>query len=280
MKSERQQKSIFRRLGKAAVIFAVILIVAFISSFFFAGGDLRQLFSENFSLTSPAVDGPNISDIKKSIEGIKESWQRVYRIVDIKSAVNENLNHTDYVKLSDIAPDFRNAIVAIEDNRFYNHCGFDIEGIFRAALVNLQSGALVEGGSTITQQLAKNLFLSPERSWMRKTEEIILAVDLELNYSKEAILEMYLNTIYFGSGAYGARSAADIYFAKLPSGLTLAECALLAAIPNAPSVNSPYVNFSAAKERQRLVLDAMVKYKYLEPSSAQAAKSVPVKLAR
>jgi penicillin-binding protein 1A len=171
------------------------------------------------------------------------------------------------------------AIIAVEDNRYYRHFGFDMEGIMRATLINMQAGSIAEGGSTITQQLVKNLFLTQERSLSRKTEEVILAIDLELRYSKEEILEMYLNTIYFGSGAYGIGEACQVYFAKSPADLNLAECALLAGLPNAPSLTSPYVDFSAAKQRQSVVLTAMMRNGYIGPKLAEESKLVPLLLA-
>ena len=167
--------------------------------------------------------------------------------------------------------------MAVEDNRFYNHYGIDYAGITRAALVNMQTGTLLEGGSTITQQLVKNLFLSQDRTWKRKAEEIILALDLELNFSKAEILEMYLNSIYFGSGAYGIAEASDTYFNKLPSELTIEESTLLAGIPNAPSLYSPFVNFRAAKERQEYVLSAMVKYGCLTQGTADSIWQTAIK---
>lgn len=172
------------------------------------------------------------------------------------------------------------AIIAVEDSRFYQHSGFDVEGILRATLVNVQTGSFAEGGSTISQQLIKNLFLSQERTLGRKAEEFILAIDIEMNYSKEEILEMYLNTIYFGSGAYGIGEASNIYFGKPPFHLNLAECAMLAGLPNAPSLTSPYVSFEAAKQRQAVVLAAMTRNGYIGPAQAQDAKLTPILLAK
>ena len=149
----------------------------------------------------------------------------------------------------------------------------------RASLVNLQYGEVTEGGSTITQQLVKNLFLSQDRSLNRKMEEFALAVDMEMRYSKEEILELYLNTIYFGSGFYGISEASMGYFAKMPNELTLAEAAMLAGLPNAPSVYSPYVDFNAAKKRQSVVLSRMADTGYITPTIANETKSAPIYLA-
>ena len=168
------------------------------------------------------------------------------------------------------------AILAMEDQRFYQHWGLDPEGILRATLVNLQSGDVVEGGSTITQQLAKNLFLSQEQTLGRKFEEALLALALERAYTKEELLELYLNSIYFGSGAWGIADASQRYFAKTPNELSLAECALLAGLPNAPSLTSPLEHPQAARQRRQLVLDTMVRRGLVGPKQAQEAAAQPL----
>lgn len=247
----------------------VILFVLFALSFSWAGGTSSLLGR------LPAV--PSSQAIMKELS---TSWERTYRIIALKSAVNAKLDKRNYLKLQYIPLIMQQAIIAVEDNRFYRHIGFDIEGILRAVLVNMQTGALTEGGSTITQQLVKNLFLTQEKTYGRKAEEFILAVDMELRYSKEEILEMYLNSIYFGSGAYGIGDAALIYFDKSPLNLNLAECAMLAGLPTAPSLNSPYVDFNAAKQRQIVALSAMTRHGYIGPQAAQEAKLAPIKLAK
>ena len=207
------------------------------------------------------------------------TMNRLERIVFLKQAVDKRINSVDYVKLQDIPESLQQAVVAVEDRKFYNHWGFDMEGIFRASLVNLQYGEVKEGASTITQQLVKNLFLSQEQTMGRKAEEFVLAMDMELNYSKDDILELYLNTIYFGSGYYGIKEASEGYFGKEPAMLTLPEAAMLAGIPNAPSLYSPYVDFRLAKKRQLVVLDAMTAAGYLRESIAEDAKIKPIYLA-
>lgn len=204
---------------------------------------------------------------------------RLERVFFLKQAVNARINSTNYVKLQDIPESMQQAVVAVEDRKFYNHWGFDMEGIFRASLVNLQYGQVKEGASTITQQLVKNLFLSQEQTMGRKAEEFVLAMDMELNYSKDEILELYLNTIYFGSGYYGIKEASQGYFGKEPAMLALPEAAMLAGIPNAPSLYSPYVDFMLAKKRQFIVLDAMTAAGYLRESVADDAKIKPIYLA-
>ncbi len=248
--------------------FALLLLILFSAAFWWSGGG---------NLVVPSV--PSFKPLEPLTGNISSIWDHTYRIVALKSAVNSKLNKKHYVKLQDIPLSMQQAIIAIEDNRYYRHFGFDIEGIMRATLINMQAGSIAEGGSTITQQLVKNLFLTQERSLSRKAEEVILAIDLELRYSKEEILEMYLNTIYFGSGAYGIGEACQVYFAKAPADLNLAECALLAGLPNAPSFNSPYVDFSAAKQRQSVVLAAMMRNGYIGPKLAEDSKLVPILLA-
>lgn len=242
------------------------LVVVFIAAFIWAGGSnpLPQLLPKAVATGGEAAG----------------AWERIYRVFALKSTVQAKIDRQNYTKLQDIPLTMQQAIIAVEDNRFYSHSGVDLEGIARATLVNLQTGSLQEGGSTITQQLVKNLFLTSERTWGRKFEEVILALDMEQRYSKEEILEIYLNTIYFGSGAKGIGSAAKIYFGKTPANLTLAESAMLAGLPNAPSALSPYVDFSAAKQRQAVVLAAMVRYGYIGPALAQESREAPLRMAR
>lgn len=161
------------------------------------------------------------------------------------------------VPLDSVSNYMRQAIVAIEDARFYQHHGIDPVGLGRALYRNIRTGGVVEGGSTITQQLAKNLYLDPRRTIGRKLEELVLTVQLERKYTKDEILGMYLNQIYFGQGAYGVEAAARTYFNKPAKDLGLAESAMLAGIPRAPSIYNPAVSFEAAKERQVIVLGRM-----------------------
>lgn len=238
------------------------------------------------SLVEKPVDETKVEKPKadKPSAGEKEynniGWMaKLARLRSIKSAVDERIKDREhYVPLEEIPHTLRQAIVAVEDNRFYSHKGFDPEGIARATVVNVKSGHIEEGGSTITQQLVKNLFLTQEQSFTRKIEEILLAIDLERNFSKDEILELYLNTIYFGSNFYGVYEAAEGYFGKEPQDLTLAECAMLAGLPQAPSWYSPYVDFLAAKNRQFLVLSAMVKAKVLTEREAERARMDPIDL--
>jgi len=251
--------------------FIFFLLLLFLACFWWAGGNIL------INRAVPASTATKTQEITGTMAGL---WDRAYRIIALKSAVSAKLDKKHYVKLQDIPLTMQQAIIAIEDNRFYRHFGFDVEGILRATLVNIQTGEIQEGGSTITQQLVKNLFLTQERSLSRKIEEFILSVDMELRYSKEEILEMYLNTIYFGSGLYGLDEAASGYFGKPPAKLTLAESAMLAGLPNAPSLTSPYVDFTAAKQRQAIVLNTMVRHGYIGPSMAEEAKLAPIRLVK
>ena len=164
------------------------------------------------------------------------------------------------------------AFVAIEDQKFFSHYGINIFGIARAVLSNITSGDLKgQGASTITQQLAKNAFLSLEKSWERKIKEIILAFKLEAKYSKEEIMGFYLNKVYFGAGAHGVQTAANIYFGKGVSDLNLAESALLAGLVQSPSNYDPFIHMDRAKKRQQAVLNNMVECEFITAAQAQAA---------
>lgn len=206
---------------------------------------------------------------------------RIDRIMAVEDAVKEKeKNIRPYVLLEDMPNYLVQAIIAVEDVRFYSHSGYDLSSIFRATAHNVESGEIEEGASTITQQLAKNLFLTQEQSFTRKLEELFLAMNIEKHFSKNKILELYLNTIYFGSNFYGVESAAEGYFGKKPKELTLAESAMLAGLPNAPSVYSPYVNFLLAKKRQLVVINAMLKNKAISSRDAENARIEEIVLVR
>ncbi|MFP4040956.1 MAG: transglycosylase domain-containing protein, partial [Desulfosudaceae bacterium] len=183
------------------------------------------------------------------------------------------------VPFRDIPPELAAALVSTEDNRFYEHSGIDLKGIFRAAVTDLAAGEFVQGGSTITQQLAKTLFLTHQKTLLRKLKEALLAVQLERRYTKTEILALYLNQVYFGSGAYGVKSAAKLFFGKAPDDLTVAECALLAGMPKSPSRFSPLVDSSLAVQRRNTVLRQMLNQNVLTPEEYQAARKEPLELA-
>jgi penicillin-binding protein 1A len=174
-----------------------------------------------------------------------------------------------FVPLAQIPPTLREAVIATEDRRFYSHWGIDPIGIARAVVQNYRRGRIVEGGSTITQQLSKVLFLTPDKSLERKLKEAVLALELERRYSKDRILEMYLNQVYFGQGAYGVEAAARTYFGKSVSELNVKEAALLAGLPRAPSSYSPFEHPQAAKLRRELVLRRMAEYGTIKEAEAK-----------
>lgn len=178
-------------------------------------------------------------------------------------AVEEIQLQTNYTALSDIPPIYTDAVVAVEDRRYYYHQGFDIIGTARAIITDIKQKKLVEGGSTITQQLAKNMYFPADNSPTRKIAEIFMALRIEREYSKEEILELYFNGIYFGSGYYNIYDASYGYFGKEPSQLTDYEATMLAGIPNAPSAYSPKNNLGLAEKRQEKVLRSMVEGKYI-----------------
>lgn len=182
------------------------------------------------------------------------------------------------VTLNKMSNHLKNAVIATEDVRFYDHHGVDLKAILRAAMVNVSHHETSEGGSTITQQLVKNSFLTPKRTMKRKLQEAYMAINLERKYTKEEILELYLNKIYFGHGAYGVETAAQVYFGKKASELNLGESAMLAGLPRNPGSYSPYINMQKAKERQAIVLDQMVKAGYISESDARIVKDEPLKL--
>jgi len=175
------------------------------------------------------------------------------------------------VPLSEISPYLVKATISIEDKSFWEHYGFDLKRLAMAAYINVKTMEKAQGASTITQQLARNLYLSHAKTWERKIKEALLTIQLELNYSKEEILEMYMNQIYYGYSAYGAEAAAQTYFGKSAKDLTLAESAMLAAIPKGPTYYSPFNNFENAKSQQQLILRAMNRNGYISEEQMQQA---------
>ena len=175
-----------------------------------------------------------------------------------------------YTPLDQLPQLYLDAVVAVEDRRFYQHAGIDPIAIVRAAVHDLSTGTLDQGGSTITQQVAKNLFFTQEKQFVRKAAEVFMAFALEDSYSKDDILELYVNTIYFGDGYYGIHDAAQGYFGQPPAALTPYQSTLLAGIPNAPSVYSLTARPDLAAQRQQYVLRQMVRNGYLTQAQADA----------
>lgn len=186
-------------------------------------------------------------------------------------------NTPDYVALREFPAALRDAVVAIEDDRFYLHDGVDYVGVMRAGIANL-SDDLSQGASTITMQVARNFFLSRQKTYTRKLYEILLAYRIENALSKDEILEIYLNKIYLGQGAYGFDEAAQTYFAKPVARLTLAECAMLAGLPKAPSANNPVVNPRRARQRQTYILLRMMELGRISRAQYDAALLEPLRL--
>jgi penicillin-binding protein 2A len=182
------------------------------------------------------------------------------------------------VDIEQIPQHVQQAFIAIEDARFYEHHGIDLKAIIRALYKDIIAGSKVEGGSTITQQLAKNVFLSNEKTWLRKTKEAIISINLEKKYSKKKLLEMYVNQIYFGHGAYGIETASQLYFNKSVSDLSLEEGALLAGIPKSPTYYSPINKIENSRIRRNLVLDVMQRRRFIDPEQAVRAKGKTIAL--
>ena len=186
---------------------------------------------------------------------------------------NEIFNKEDnWVSIKEISPNLINATISIEDKHFYNHVGFDYLRIMKAMTVNIKNMKNLEGASTITQQLAKNLFLDFDKTWERKIEEAWLTIKLESNFTKNEILEGYLNTINYG-GVFGIENASIYYFGKSAKDLNLAEASILAGIPKSPSYYSPITNYNNAKMRQKIILNAMVNNKFINESEKNQAIS-------
>lgn len=183
--------------------------------------------------------------------------------ISVKDKVEEIKSQENYTTIDQMPEFYLNAVIAVEDHRFYDHGAVDFISIARAVWINVKSFKLKEGGSTITQQLTKNIYFTQEKTALRKISEIFMAYEIERNCSKDDILEMYLNTSYFGNGYYCVKDAANGYFDKEPIDMDKYESSMLAGIPNAPSLYAPTKNMDLATQRQKQVLDKMVKYKYI-----------------
>ena len=180
----------------------------------------------------------------------------------LNDRIQEIRDSKNYTKLENISDDYKNAVIAIEDHRFYDHGGIDILSIIRSTYVNLKSKSLTYGASTISQQVGRIMYFTQEKSFIRKVSEVFVAFELEKNLSKDEILELYLNLMYFGNGYYGITEASYGYFDKSPKDLSLYEATYLAGLPNAPSVYSE--NDELAEERRIQVENAMKKYGYID----------------
>lgn len=203
---------------------------------------------------------------------VNEGYQ-MYKVAleetSLESKVQEIKNKKNYTTISELPQIYIDAVVAVEDHRFFEHNGIDIVSIGRAIFNDIKAMKFVEGGSTITQQFAKNSYFTQEKKITRKIAEIFMAFEFEKNYSKNEILEFYLNTSYFGEGCYSVKEASNVYFGKVPLEMNDYEAIMLAGIPNAPSVYAPTVNLGLAKERQLQVIQKMIKYDVLTEDKAK-----------
>lgn len=197
-----------------------------------------------------------------------ELYKQALEKISISDKVAEIKSDENYTKLEDMSEFYKDAVIAVEDRRFYEHGAIDPIALARAVYSNIKAKELREGGSTITQQLAKNIYFTQEKSALRKISEIFMAYDLEKKLNKDTILELYLNTSYFGDGYYCVAEASRGYYKKEPKDMNLDESTMLAGVPNAPSVYAPTINPDLAKSRQGKVLRSMVEYGYISQEEA------------
>jgi 1A family penicillin-binding protein len=237
-----------------------ILSITTISSSVVAGG-----------LVGLAISFRNLPDVRVLRHYVPTETSYIYDIEGNQIASLHSEANREVVPLSKISPTLKRAVLAIEDSHFYQHQGINPSSVARAFLTNVEQGEVVEGGSTLTMQLVKNLFLSPEREFSRKVAEAVLAIRLEQILSKDEILELYLNQVYWGHNTYGAETAAQSYFDKSVSELNLAEASMMAGLIAAPEEYSPFVDMEAAKQRQQLVLQRMQELNWITAKKAQAA---------
>lgn len=246
-----------RRWQKAAMVLCLLAVIGVVTVYEWIFAGLPDIWALNAGMALPST---RIYD---------RQGRLLYQIADPKTGINQ------IIALSDLPPCMSQATIATEDANFYSHPGVDIQGIVRAMWINVKGGEVVAGGSTITQQVVRNLLFDPEqragRSLRRKLRESVLALELTRHYSREKILEIYLNQTYYGNLAYGIDAAAHAYFGKSAADLTLAECSMLAGLPQAPALYDPLTNPKSARDRQRIVLDLMVKHGYISQAQADQA---------
>jgi 1A family penicillin-binding protein len=246
-----------------------ILCITMLASSVVAGG-----------LVGLAISFRNLPDVRILLNYTPTETSHIYDINGKPIASIHDEANRDVVPLNKISPDLKRAVLAIEDSNFYTHKGINPGGIARALLVNLEKGKTVEGGSTMTMQLVKNLFLSPKREFSRKIAEAVMAIRLEQIFKKEQILELYLNQVYWGHNLYGVETAAESYFNKSSAKLNLAEGAMMAGLISAPEEYSPFVNYKLAKRRQEIVLDRMKELRWITPQEYSTAIKTPIRLGK
>jgi penicillin-binding protein 1A len=229
-------------------------------------------------LVGLAISFRNLPDVRLLRNYIPSETSYVYDINGtLLDSIHDEVNR-DVVDLNSISPDLKRAVIAIEDSNFFFHHGINPGSIARAFLANLEEGRTVEGGSTLTMQLVKNLFLTPERSLSRKVAEAVLALRLEQVFTKDQILEMYLNQVYWGHNTYGVETAAQSYFNKSASELTLSESAMMAGLIQAPESYSPFIDYQIAKQRQSVILNRMRRLNWITAEEEATARQQPLLL--
>ena len=246
-----------------------LLTITMLASAIVAGG-----------LVGLAISFRNLPDVRILRSYLPSETSYIY---DIKGKLLARIHgeaNREVVPLDKISPDLKRAVLAVEDSNFYFHHGINPSGVGRALLVNWHRGSVVEGGSTLSMQLAKNIFLSRQRKVSRKVAEAVLAIRLEQILTKNQILEMYLNQVYWGHNNYGVQTAARSYFNKSAADLNLAESAMMAGLIQAPEDYSPFINMKRAKQRQEIVLSRMQELGWITPEEAATAREAKIKLGR
>lgn len=267
-RSSRQPTNLIQYIQDVGQITAATLLGATMLGSSIAAGGLVGL----------AISFRNLPDVRVLRNYLPSETSYIY---DIKGTLLYSLHdeaNREVVDLDEVSPHLKRAVLAIEDSYFYSHRGINPSSVGRAVLANLQAGSTVEGGSTITMQLVKNLFLSPEQSISRKVAEAVLSLRLEQVFEKDEILEMYLNQVYWGHNNYGVETAAQSYFNKSASELTLAEAAMMAGLVQAPEDYSPFVDYAIAKQRQTTVLVRMRQLGWITAEEEAAARAQPLLL--
>ena len=255
--------------GVSKVTAGTLLGVTMLASSVVAGG-----------LVGLAISFRNLPDVRVLRNYTPTETTHIYDIKGtLLTSIHDEANR-EVVPLAKISPQLKRSVIAIEDSHFYTHYGINPGGVMRAMVKNMEEGRTVEGGSTLTMQLVKNLFLSPKRAISRKLAEAVLAIRLEQIFKKDQILELYLNQVYWGHNLYGAEMAARSYFGKSASKLTLAEAAMMAGMIQAPEDYSPFINFKVAKQRQATVLKRMKELQWITDREEAAALKQQIKLGK
>ena len=255
--------------GVAQVTGGTVLCITMLASSVVAGG-----------LVGLATSFRNLPDVRVLRGYVPTETTYIYDIKGKELASLHGEANREVVKLDKISPLLKRAVIAMEDSHFYMHHGINPNSVGRALMANWNEGGVVEGGSTLTMQLVKNLFLKPERKFSRKIAEAVMAIRIEQIFNKNQILEMYLNQIYWGHNNYGIETAAQSYFAKSSSALNLAESAMLAGLIQSPEEYSPFLNLKVAKDRQAVVLGRMRELGWITAAEEQAARKQPLKLGK